>query len=62
VTVQELETLQATEARKLEAKVGAARRIRELLDTAREQFGADEWDENCIETEVLELVTEDAAS
>lgn len=36
-----------------------AKKIRALLDEAREAYGADAWDENEIESRVLELVTEE---
>jgi hypothetical protein len=36
-----------------------AKKIRELLDAAREQYGAEAWDDDCKQDEVLELVTEE---
>jgi hypothetical protein len=36
-----------------------ARQIRELLDGAREQYGAEAWAENDVESTVLELVSEE---
>lgn len=36
-----------------------ARQIRELLDGARDKYGAAEWTENDVESTVLDLVTED---
>ena len=36
-----------------------ARQIRELLDGARDKYGADDWAENDVESTVLELVSEE---
>lgn len=36
-----------------------ARQIRELLDAARDKYGAGDWNDNDLENTVLELVTED---
>ena len=35
-------------------------KIRELLDAARKQYGADDWDGDDCESRVIELVTEEA--
>lgn len=34
-----------------------AAQIRELLDAARKEFGADDWDSEDVESTVLDLVT-----
>lgn len=36
-----------------------ARQIRELLDSARDKYGAEAWNENDVESTVLELVSEE---
>ena len=36
-----------------------ARQVRELIDGARDKYGADDWDVDDLETKVLELVTEE---
>lgn len=36
----------------------AAEKIREILDKAREEYGADEWDDEDVDTKVSELVFE----
>jgi hypothetical protein len=36
-----------------------AKRIREILDTAAEQYDAAHWDDDSMESEILELVTSD---
>jgi hypothetical protein len=59
---EQIGALQETEARKVEVKFATARSIRALLDAAREKYGAEEWDDNCLQDEVLELVTEEAES
>lgn len=45
------------EANRVAIKFETARSVRELLDAAREKYGADDWDEADLESEVLELVT-----
>lgn len=42
---------------KYNVKFEIAKQIRELLDAARKEYGPTEWDDNDMETEVLELVT-----
>lgn len=36
-----------------------AQKIREVLDEARKEWGPKDWDEDGIESEILELVTEE---
>jgi hypothetical protein len=61
VTSKQIETHQAAEARRVELRFGTAQKIREMLDDARKQYGAEEWDSNDLESEVLNLVTEEEA-
>jgi hypothetical protein len=44
--------------KKIQIKHDAAKKIRETLDEAREAYGAERWDEDCLEEEVLEMVGE----
>lgn len=37
-----------------------ARKIRELLDAARKDYGAEDWDSDAHDDTVLELVTEES--
>lgn len=55
MTISEIEEKRMQENVKHEA----AKEIRRILDEAREAFGADAWDENDVQSAVLELVTED---
>lgn len=55
MTVKQIEARQMRDNKKFEL----AKKIREMLDTARKEYGAQDWDDNDMETEVLELVTAD---
>jgi hypothetical protein len=55
MTIEQITAKQARETVKYEA----AKKIRAVLDEAREAYGAEAWDENDVQTEVLELVTEE---
>jgi len=55
MTIKGINQKQAQQSVKFEV----AKRIRELLDVARKEYGADEWDGDEVENEVVELVTED---
>lgn len=58
MTGRQIENLKEEAARKVAVKFDAAKAIRELLDAARKQYGADNWDNDGLENEVLELVSE----
>lgn len=55
MTVAQLEKAQAREALLFET----AKRVRELLDAARKEYGAEDYDERDGEARILELVTEE---
>lgn len=40
-------------------KFELAKQIRELLDKARAEYGAREWDDEDMESQIVELVTEE---
>lgn len=40
-------------------KFELAKQIRELLDAARKEYGATDWDDDDMEAGILELVTEE---
>lgn len=48
----EIEKMQA----KSNVKFDVARKIRELLDAAMKEYGAAEWEDDSMETEISELV------
>jgi hypothetical protein len=52
-------TTKQIEASRVKAniKFELAKQIRDLLDAARKDFGAQDWDDNDMENEILELVT-----
>ncbi len=54
-------TIGQIEARQAMANVvfDTAKKIRELLDEAREAYGAEAWDDDAKQDEVIELVTEE---
>lgn len=56
-------TIGQIEAKQAMANVifDTAKAIRKLLDDAREAFGAEAWDDDCKQDEVLELVTEEVS-
>lgn len=56
MTVKQIEEKQALES----IVFDTAKKIRQLLDEAKKQYGAAEWDEADRESAVLELVTEEA--
>lgn len=53
-------TQQQIEAKAVQAAIPyrVAAEIRKLLDAARDQYGADDWDGDEVEQAVIELVTE----
>jgi hypothetical protein len=59
VTSKQIESAQSAEARRVELRFGTAKQIRDLLDGARKEYGAQDWDDNDLEAEVLNLVTEE---
>ena len=54
-------TLAQIEAKQMQANIvfDAAKAIRKLLDDARIAYGAEAWDDDSKQDEVLELVTEE---
>ncbi len=52
-----LKQLEAAAAKQL-LKYDTAKKIRSLLDTAKQAYGAEKWDEDNLAAEILELVTE----
>ena len=56
MTTKQIDAAQAQEA----IKYTTARAIRELLDKARAEYGAERWDRDDVETAVLEFVTGEA--
>lgn len=54
-------TIQRIEEEKARAglKYDVARQIRELLDAARKTYGSTDWDAEDLESQVLELVSEE---
>jgi hypothetical protein len=56
MTTKQIEAKQMKETLVFET----AKKIRELLDAARKEYGASEWDDNGKEQETLDLVTEEA--
>jgi hypothetical protein len=59
MTVKKIEAQKEIEMNKLNAKYDTAKNIRELLDGARKQYGPQDWDDEDIESQVLELVNEE---
>lgn len=55
MTIKQIEAKQAMKNIKYEA----AKKIRAILDEARKQYGATAWDDNDVESEVVQLVTEE---
>lgn len=54
-------TVKQIEAKQMQANIvfDTAKAIRKLLDDAREAYGAEAWDDDSKQDEVLELVTEE---
>jgi len=59
MTIKKIEAQKEIEMNKLNAKYDTAKKIRELLDEARKQYGPQDWDDEDIESQVLELVNEE---
>jgi hypothetical protein len=57
MTSKQIEAKQSETARRTELLFGTAKRIRELLDAAKKEYGAEPWDDDDIEANVLDLVT-----
>ncbi len=55
MTTEQIDAVLARESIKYEA----AKAIREVLDKARAKFGAEAWDDNSVQDDVLNLVTEE---
>jgi hypothetical protein len=53
MTTKQIEAAKARAATKFDV----ATQIRELLDNARKAYGATAWDDEDLESEILELVT-----
>jgi len=57
-----IKNLQETETRRVTILHETARLIREKLDEARDNYGAEVWDEQAAEDAILNLVTENEPS
>jgi hypothetical protein len=55
MTIDQIDAVQA----QANVEYDVAKRIREILDTAAEQYGAAHWDDDSMESEFLELVSSD---
>ncbi len=55
MTIKQIEARQARDATKFEV----AKAIRKLRDDARKAYGPTEWDDAALESEILDLVTEE---
>ena len=59
MTVVKINKRMESEMDKLKIKFDAAVTIRKVLDEARKAYGATEWVAEDLQTEILELATED---
>jgi hypothetical protein len=59
MTTTKITNRMKTEADKVALKFETALKIRALLDEARKAYGSSDWDDNSLESEVMELVTEE---
>lgn len=53
MTIDQIHAVQA----QTNVKYDLAKKIREILDAGAEHYGAEQWEEDSVESEVLELVT-----
>jgi hypothetical protein len=58
MNIKQIEKRQKAERDKIAAKNETAKLIRKLLDEAKAKIG-DDWDDEDMQTQILELVTED---
>jgi hypothetical protein len=59
MTIKQIEARMSEEQRRTSLKFETAKQIRALLDAARKNYGAEQYDGDDIEAAILELVTED---
>jgi hypothetical protein len=60
MTGKQIEARMKAEQEKTRIIHETARKIRELLDAARKDYGAEDWDSDARDDTVLELVTEES--
>lgn len=59
MTTKQIQTKLEAEQNKVQAKYEAAMAIRAILDAAKKKIGAEQWDDEGIESEIIEMVTEE---
>ena len=58
MTTSQIEKAKATAVKKASTKFDVAAQLRSVLDAARAQYGASDWDDEDLEADILEILSE----